>query len=208
MRALLNDFYPDLETCLAALPIKPPAGRPMTQEEFFDFCQQNRKLPFERNARGELSLNPAYGVLGAFQISAILHQLANWAHERETGAVLGSSVGYVLPNGANRSPSVSWLSPDQLASLTPEEWQKFPKLCPLFLVELCSPNHDFKRLQGKMEEYMANGCRLGWLIDPDHKQVHIYRPGRPVEVLDNASTVNGEPELPGFALDLDAVWRA
>ena len=83
MRTLLQDFYPDLETALAALPIKPPVGRAMTQDEFFTFCQQNRKLPFERNAKGEVSLSPAYGVLGSFQISSIVYQLGTWANERK-----------------------------------------------------------------------------------------------------------------------------
>ena len=207
MKTLLQDFYPDLETALAALPIKLPVGRAMTQDEFFTFCQQNRKLPFERNAKGELSLSPAYGVLGSFQISSMVYQLGTWAKERKIGAALSSSVGYVLPNGANRSPSVSWLSPEQLASLTPEEWEKLPRLCPLFLTELCPRGQDLKRLQAKMDEYMANGCQLGWLIDPDQRQVHVYRPGQPVQVLDNPQTLAGDPELPGFVLDLEPVWR-
>ena len=83
MRTLLQDFYPDLETALVVLPIKPPVGRAMTQDEFFTFCQQNRKLPFERNAKGEVSLSPAYGVLGSFQISSIVYQLGTWANERK-----------------------------------------------------------------------------------------------------------------------------
>src|SRR5438309_12093439 len=99
MSALLPDFFPDLETCLAALPIKPPVGRPMTQEEFFTFCQQNRKLRFERTANGELILNPPAGALGAMQMSAVVFQLGSWAHAKKIGAALSSRVGYVLPNG-------------------------------------------------------------------------------------------------------------
>lgn len=207
MSTLLQDFYPDLETCLAALPIKPPVGRPMTQEEFFAFCQQNRKLRFERNANGELILNPPPGALGGMQISAVAFQVGTWAKAKKLGVALGSSVGYVLPNGANRSPCVSWLSAEQIASLTPVQWQKLPPFCPFFLVEVCSPSSSFNRLQQKMDEYMANGCQVGWLIDPDEKQVHVYRPDQPVQVLDNPQTISGDPELPGFVLDLEPVWR-
>ncbi len=94
-----------------------------------------------------------------------------------------------------------------MAKLTRKQRKKFGPVCPFFLIEVKSPSDSLKKLQAKMEEYIANGCRLGWLIDPEKKRVHIYRPGVEAEVLDNPQTVNGDPELPGFVLDLDPVWR-
>lgn len=205
--SILPDFYADLESCLANLPIKPPADRPMTQDEFFDFCQQNRKLRFERTAEGELILNPPTGAEAGMQIVALGAQLFQWAKQTGRGVAFGSSVGYVLPNGANRSPSASWISQEQLETISREQWTRFLPGCPFFLIELKTFHDSFRKLQDKMDEYMANGSRLGWLIDPDKKQVHVYRPGHPVEVLDNPATVSADPELPGFVLDLEPVWR-
>jgi Uma2 family endonuclease len=62
-----------------------------------------------------------------------------------------------------------------------------------------------QNLREKMQEYIDNGVRLGWLIDPKTKQVEIYRPGQDVEVL-HPTTVSGEDVLPGFELNLNKVW--
>jgi Uma2 family endonuclease len=94
-----------------------------------------------------------------------------------------------------------------MATLTPEQWKTFVPLCPYFLIEVRSPSDRMKTLNEKMEEYIANGCRLGWLIDPEPRQVHVYRPGQPAQVLDNPQSVNGDPEMPGFVLDLRPVWE-
>ena len=120
---------------------------------------------------------------------------------------MGPSGGFILPNGANRSPDAAWLSPEQMAALTPEHRKKFLPVCPYFVTEVRSPSDVLKKLQAKMEEYIANGCQLGWLIDPENRQVHIYRPGQEVQILDNPEAVAGDPELPGFVLDLEPVWH-
>ena len=207
MSAILPDFFPDLDACLAALPLKPPAGRAMSQDEFFVFCQQNRKLRFERTAEGELILNPPVDLTSGIRIVAVASQLYSWTKAERNGTAFGSIVGYILSNKANRSPVASWISPKQMATITRVQMMKFIPLCPNFVVELVSLVNRLENLQRKMDEYLANGCQLGWLIDPDNKQVYVYRPGQPVQVLDNPPTVSGDPELPGFVLDLEPVWR-
>jgi Uma2 family endonuclease len=180
---------------------------PMTQDQFFDFCQQNPDKFFERTAEGELIIMAPSGLDGGFRDAKVCVQLSIWAKAVGKGKAVGSSAGFILPNGANRAPDAAWLSQQQLDSLTPEQRRKFPPPCPSFLIEVRSPSDSLKKLQEKMEEYMANGCQLGWLIDPDKQQVHVYRPGQSVQVLDNPQTVSGDPELPGFVLDLKPVWR-
>jgi Uma2 family endonuclease len=180
---------------------------PMTQDQFFDFCQQNADKRFERTAEGELIIMAPSGGEAGCQDAEVCIQLGIWAKAFGKGKVVGSSGGYILPNSANRAPDASWISPDQWAALTAEQRKKFLPLCPFFLIEVLSPSDSLKKTQQKLEEYIANGCRLGWLIDPSKMQVHIYRPGQPVQVLDNPQTVSGDPELPGFILDLEPVWR-
>lgn len=179
----------------------------MTQDQFFDFCQQNRRLRFERNEEGELIVMAPAGGESSAQNLSVASQLYNWHKRAGIGKAFDSSGGFILPNGANRSPDASWISSEQLAAITPEQMKKFLPVCPFFLVELISPSDSLKKTMEKMDEYMANGCKLGWMIVPEKKQVHIYRPGQPVEVLDNPQTVSGDPELPGFVLDLGPVWR-
>jgi Uma2 family endonuclease len=180
---------------------------PMTQDQYFDFCQLNADKRFERTAEGELIIMPPSGGDSGVRDASVVGQLYAWWVPIGKGRVLGPSGGFILPNGANRAPDAAWVSPEQLATITPEQRRKFWPVCPFFLIEVLSPSDSLKKLQEKMEEYQANGCRLGWLIDPDKLQVHIYRPGQPVQVLDNPRTLAGDPELPGFVLDLEPVWR-
>ncbi len=180
---------------------------PMTQDQFFDFCQLNSDKRFERTAKGDLIVMAPCGGDSGFREAEVCIQLGVWARAIGRGKVGGSSNGYILPSGANRSPDASWITQDQFASLTAEQRRKFLPLCPYCVIEVRSTSDVLKVLQEKMEEYIANGCKLGWLIDPDQLQVHVYRPGQPVLVLDNPTSVSGDPELPGFVLDLERVWR-
>ena len=180
---------------------------PMTQKQFFDLCQQNRDVRLERTAKGELIIMPPSGGEGSNQEAEVCRQLGNWARATGKGKVTSSSGGFILPNGANRAPDTAWVSPEQLATITPEQWKRFVPICPVFLIEVRSPSDSLKTLQDKMDEYIANGCRLGWLIDPEPRQVHVYRPGVPPQVLDGPQSVSGDPELPGFVLELRPVWE-
>jgi Uma2 family endonuclease len=179
---------------------------PMTQDQFFDLCQQNPDLRLERTAEGEIIIMTPSGGEAGYQDAEVCGQLREWARAVNKGRVIGSSGGFTLPNGATRAMDAAWISPEQLATLTPEQWKKFLPLCPFFLIEVRSPSDRLKTLQEKMEEYIANGCQLGWLIDPEPRQVHVYRPGQSPQVLENPSSVTGDPEMPGFVLDLRLVW--
>jgi Uma2 family endonuclease len=119
-----------------------------------------------------------------------------------------SSTGFDLPNGATRSPDAAWVKRSRLATLTNEQKAKFLPLCPDSVIEICSPSDNLKTLQNKMQEYIDNGARLGWLIDPVDRCVYVYHPEITAECLENPATISGDPELPGFALDLAKIWDA
>ena len=134
-------------------------------------------------------------------------QLYHWTKRDGTGAAFDSSAGFRLPNGADRSPDAAWVSHERLGQLTREQKKKFIPLCPDFVIELHSPTDSLAATRAKMVEYLDNGARLGWLIHPEAKRVYVYRPGAPVEELRDAIQVSADPELPGFALDLQDIWE-
>ena len=178
----------------------------LSNEQFFQLCQNNRDLRFERNCPGDLIImSPTGGETGE-RNSEINYQLRHWNKQSQRGKVFDSSTGFKLPNGSDRSPDAAWIPLAKWQSLTFQEQQSFVPLCPDFVIELRSKNDNLKVLQKKMQEYLANGTRLGWLINRQDKQVEIYRLAQEVEVLDNPRGLSGEMILPGFVLDLEPVW--
>ena len=178
------------------------------EEQFFEFCQLNRDWRIERNAEGDLEIMPPTGgETGNRNNAAIVAQLWAWALRDGTGHAFDSSTGFVLSNGATRSPDAAWVSREQLSGLTTEQKQRFLPLCPDVVVEFRSPTDSFAILQEKMQEYLKNGARLGWLIDPESKQVHVYHPDETVRALENPESISGDPILPGFVLGLKPIWR-
>jgi len=178
----------------------------MTAERFFDFCQVNRDLRIERSAQGDvLIMSPTGGRTGARNAELVM-QLRQWAKANATGVAFDSSAGFTLPNGAVRSPDAAWLPRNHVAGLSDEQKEKFLPVCPDFVVELHSPSDDLQTLRAKMDEYVANGAQLGWLIDPEHRHVEVYRSGVPSQRLDNPTTLSAEPLLVGFTLDLTPIW--
>ena len=180
----------------------------MNEDEFFAFCRLNRDLRLERTAEGDLVIMaPAGGETG--NRNARLNAfLTLWALNDGGGEPFDSSTGFILPNGATRSPDAAWVKRSRLAALTPEQKKQFLPLCPDFLIELRSPSDRVEAIQDKMREYLANGARLGWLLDPLERRVFVYRPGTVTECLENPTTISGDPELPGFVLDLTRIWAA
>ena len=178
----------------------------VTQEQFEALSAANRDLKLERTATGELIVNPPTGGETGYRNSKISYFLVKWVEEQGgSGIPFDSSTGFRLPNGADRSPDVSWIERERWESLTPQQQKGFVPLCPDFALELRSESDSLPKLQAKMREYINNGTRLGWLIDPQNRRVEIYRPGRDVEVLENPSNLSGEDVLPGFTLDLRRV---
>jgi Uma2 family endonuclease len=179
----------------------------VTQEQFEELCAVNRNLRLERTAAGELIVNPPTGGETGYRNSKISYFLVKWVEEQGgSGIPFDSSTGFRLPNGANRSPDASWVRKERWETLTPRQRKGFVPLCPDFVVELRSDSDSLSKLQAKMGEYINNGARLGWLIDPQNRQVEIYRPRREIEVLENATQLSGEDVLPRFILNLSQVW--
>lgn len=176
-------------------------------DEFFEFCRQNRDLRIEQTAAGEWIIMPPTGGETGSRNSEVSRQLGNWARMNDKGVAFDSSTGYVLPNGAKRSPDASWVLRSRLVALTAEQKRKFLPLCPDFVVELRSPSDPLADTQEKMAEYRDNGTHLGWLIDASERRVHVYRPGVGPDISDAPLSVSADPELPGFVLDLERVWE-
>jgi Uma2 family endonuclease len=177
----------------------------LTDEQYFQLCQNNRDLRFEQTRLGELLIMPPTGGETGRRNVKITTQLDNWNTRDNLGEVFDSSTGFILPNGAKRSPDASWVKSERWNALTSVQQEKFPPICPDFVVELRSASDSLTELQAKMKEYIQNGVSLGWLIDRKNKQVEIYRPGQDVEVLKNPANLSGEDILPGFVLDLIAI---
>jgi len=179
----------------------------LTSEQFYQLCEENPDLKLERNANGELiAMPPTGGETGKRNVK-VTTQLDLWNEQTELGEVFDSSTGFTLPNKADRSPDASWVEKSRWSALTPEQREKFIPLCPDFVIELVSPSDSLKKSQEKMQEYMENGCRLGWLINRKKREVEIYRPGQDVEVLQSPLTLSGENVLPGFVLNLQKIWN-
>ncbi|NLX95059.1 MAG: Uma2 family endonuclease [Rhodopirellula sp.] len=179
-----------------------PVGKCATEEEFFEFCQLNRDLHIERTSKGEIFvMPPSGGESGRWELG-VGASLFQWAERDGTGVAFSSSTGFLLPNGAERSPDLAWVRRDRWEALTQDQRERFPPLCPDFVVEIRSRTDRLPPLQEKMREYIANGAQLGWLIDPAKAMVYVYRPGAPVERLDNPDSISGDPILPGFILNL------
>ncbi|MEM9162918.1 MAG: Uma2 family endonuclease [Cyanobacteria bacterium P01_F01_bin.4] len=178
----------------------------MSDQQFYDFCRTNPDLRIERNANGEIIVMPPAFADTGNRNGRVFGQLFVWSEADATGEAFDSSSGFTLPNGATRSPDASWILLERWNALTSEQQTSFAPIAPDFVVELRSRSDTLASLQEKMEEYIANGVRLGLLIDRKNCQVHVYRPNQPPEILDNPESVSCEPEMPLFALKMAKIW--
>jgi Uma2 family endonuclease len=180
----------------------------VTVEQFEALAAANRDLRLERTSLGELIVNPPTGGESSQRNFSLITQLGIWLAANESlGEGFDSSGGFILPNGAIRSPDASWVRRERWEALTPQQRRGFVPLCPDFVMELRSASDSLTKLQEKMQEYLENGAQLGWLINPQNQQVEIYRPQQTVEVLDHPTELSGEDILPGFILNLRRIWR-
>ena len=191
---------------MTALILNIPAETCLSDEQFFQLCQANRDLRIERNANGDLVIMPPTGGNTSRRNSEVSADLVIWNRKTKLGVVFDSSGGFKLPNGAERSPDAAWVTLDRWNSLTPNQQERFIPLAPDFVIELRSPSDSLSALQKKMQEYIDNGTRLGWLLNRQDRQVEIYRPHQPKQVLQFPTTLSGEEVLPGLVLDLSAIW--
>jgi len=180
-----------------------PLTTSLTREQFYLLCQNNPELQLERNPQGELIImSPVGGESGKKEANLII-LIGNWNLKTNLGIVFSSSTMFDLPGGGLRSPDVAWVSLEKWESLTPQEREKFLPICPDFLIELRSKTDRLKPLQDKMQEYLASGLRLGWLINPQDGQVEIYRQDKEVEILTMPTVLSGEDVLPGLTVNID-----
>jgi Uma2 family endonuclease len=178
----------------------------VTPEEFEMLCQDNRDRSFELTASGELIvMAPVGGESGNSELE-LGADLAIWNRQTRLGKIFSSSTIFVLPNGAQRSPDAAWVELSRWEALTPEQRTKFPPLAPDFVIELRSATDRLPPLREKMEEYRASGVRLGLLIDPQKKQVEIYRPGQEPEIRVSPTSIDCGGVMPGFILSMSEIW--
>jgi len=174
----------------------------LSDDQFYQLCQDNENWQLERTAQGELIIMPPVGGLSGNRESNLIGELWLWNRQTKLGKVFSSSTIFTLPNGAKRSPDVAWVKSDRWESLTLEEQEKFPPLCPDFVIELRSCTDSLSQLQEKMQEYLNSGLQLGWLINPQEQQVEIYRPNQAIEIVQLPTILSGEKVLPEFILDI------
>ena len=203
---MTSSASPTIPVQINPILLRMPPTLDMNDEQFFKFCQINRELRIERTSEGEIIImSPTGSETGGRNFNLIV-QLGIWVKQNGTGKGFDSSAGFKLPNGAERSSDVSWVKLERWEALTKEQRRGFAPLCPDFVIELLSPSDRLDYLQDKMEEYLDNGIKLGWLIDPENHQVYIYRPDTEVEKLNNPATVKGDESiLPGFVLVMEEV---
>ncbi len=183
-----------------------PLSKKVSDDEFFELCQLNRDLRIERTSGGEvIVMPPAGGETSSFN-ARVTGRLVVWAEADGTGIPFDSSGGFLLPNGAERSPDFAWVRLSRWKRLSRKQQQEFPPLCPDFVIEIRSPSDRLAPLQRKMREYVDNGTKLGWLIDPVKRRVYVYRPSAEVQRLDGPKAISGAPLLPGCRLKLGDLW--
>ena len=182
-----------------------PLKRLLAGNNFFEFCQANEELRFEITKEGEMLIMSPVGSEGGHRNFNLAVEFGTWVKADGTGIGFDSSTGFTLPNGAKRSPDVSWIRRERWEAIPKKQRKKFAPICPDFVVELRSETDALEALKEKMTEYIANGAQLGWLIDPLEKKAYVYRPRVRVKVLNRPKTLSGEPLLKGLKLDLTGI---
>jgi Uma2 family endonuclease len=192
---------------VSAPPVHLPRSFTVTDDQFWELARTNPELRLERTAEGELIVMPPTGSEGGNYNAELTIDIGTWNRRTQLGKVFDSSTGFKLPNGATRAPDTAWITNERWNALTPEQRKKFAPICPDFVLELASESDDLGTLRQKMQEYIDNGCRLGWLVIPKTQQVEIYRSDASIEVLQSPITLSGEAVLPGFTLTLATIFK-
>jgi Uma2 family endonuclease len=174
----------------------------LSDEQFYQLSLVNQNWQLERTVKGELVIMSPVGGVSGNREADLITDLNLWNRQTQLGRVFSSSTIFRLPEGGDRSPDAAWVANERWESLTPEEQEKFPPICPDFVIELRSRTDSLSQLQEKMQEYLNSGLRLGWLINPQAQQVEIYRPNQTVEIVQLPVSLSGEDTLPGFVLNL------
>jgi len=192
----------DPETLPRTLALDPP----VTEAEFGEMCRENTGIRLERTKEGTVRMNPPTGGFTGSGNQEIAAQLNNWWRKHENGRLFDSSTGFHLPDGSILSPDASYLSAERLRTLPKGGLRGFPRVCPDFVIELVSESDPLPAVKEKMNDWIANGAQLAWLIDPYQRQVLVFRPGRAAEIV-SGDRIAGEGPVDGLVLDLARIWR-
>ena len=179
----------------------------LTDDQFLRLCSDNGDFRIEMSAQGELIVMPPPGSKTGMRNSIIIQRLANWTGQDGTGVCFATDTGFTLPNRAKRGPDAAWMSQERWNRIPEEQQEKLAPICPDFVIELRSPSDRLPDIQEKMVEYIANGARLGWLLDPFDNCATIYRPGQKPERIENPTILSGDPILPGFQFDFREILQ-
>ena len=178
---------------------------PLTDEEFEKLCMSTESVKLERSKEGKIIVNPPAGLDSSSGNIEISRQLANWWCEHQKGRVFDSSAGFFLPDGSSLSPDGAYATAEQMCGLSREDRKRFGRFAPAFVIELRSATDNLSESKKKMETWMQNGSKLGWLIDPYERKVWVYEPGKPPRSK-SGNKITGTDPVEGFVLDLEAVW--
>lgn len=176
------------------------------EQQFFDFCQMNKALRIERNAQGDCEIMEPTGGETSWRNARFIALLSIWAEQDGHGVVFDSSAGFILPNGAIRSPDVAWVLKSRLSAILPEQKKRFLPLCPDFVIEIKSPSDSLAMLQNKMHDYIANGAGLGWLINAEVQEVQVFTPNQSIQSITGMQQLKADSLLQGFELNLAKIW--
>lgn len=181
-------------------------SRRLSDDDFFQMCRDNPDARIEMDRNGDIEIMAPTGTETGIKNLKLSVRFGTWAEKDGTGEAFDSSTGFRLPNGATRSPDLSWMSLEKWSAVPKAKRKKFAPVCPDFVVELRSETDALKKLQAKMEEYIENGASLGWLIDATMRKVYIYQPGTDIGVLNDPKEVSGGELLKGFTLKMKEIW--
>jgi Uma2 family endonuclease len=188
------------------MPVTLRSESPISDEDLMQFSERNRPWRIERNKAGEITIMTPVGGTGSTHERYVTRMLGNWTEDDGRGIDFSPSVGFKLPDGSCLSPDASWISLERWNTLTPEQQDSFPPLCPDFVIEVRSKSDKRKIVQAKMQTWIDNGCKLAWLVDPIDCNVSIYRPGQAPEFLDKPEVVSGNDPVAGFELRCGPLW--
>jgi Uma2 family endonuclease len=193
---------PPQPTTMTAITLNLKPLTQLTHEQFYELCMANKDVAMERSPQGELIIMSPVGGGSGKQEAKYLMRLGNWNERTGLGEVFSSSTVFKLPGGGDRSPDAAWITKERWETLSEDDQERFPPLCPDFVIELRSKTDALKPLRAKMQEYLDSGLRLGWLINPQDQTVEIYQAGKEMKVVQLPATVSGENVLPGFELEV------
>lgn len=187
------------------LAINIPKIDTFSDEEFYSFCRANPELRIERNELGQIVIMPPTGIETSFRNSDLVTEISIWNRKSRLGKVSDSNGGYTLPDSSMRAPDVAWISNERLATIPASDLKKFAHVCPDFVIELMSESDELEDLQAKMEKWIENGVRLGWLIDPKKRQTYVFFETGKSDTIAFKDALSGYDVLPGLELTMETI---